>query len=546
MKNIKILAAVLALSLTATSCKDYLDINDNPNAVPAEMITPKLLFPGAVAQTWRTQGINMMEYGNLMMNNWAGDVYQFGSPYMNQFTLGSVNSSFYSAIWDNIYLNINNFAAIEKYENSTHLQDKYVVMAKVMKAFYMQYIVDLYGDAPYSQAFQGQADLTPAYDDDKEIYKSLIADLEAASDLVDEIANNPAASTTYENPGAADIVFAGDMTKWKQFANTLKLRMLLRMSETTHADMASYRDAKLATLVGASFLEVDVKENPPYAAGTDATFNPFFLTYRANAAGNAPQAYNLITASEHIATVLNGNKNYAGANTVAPNPAAEYQKFNNIVDPRRAALFTTVIIPGQGFFTKGVRQGTVSGDQGAPVDNKNISRLAANNFSGTGTVNLTTGNRAGMIMSLAETKLLLAEAGVRYPSIFSSGAAELNAAIDASCAWLGVATATVSTYKTAITSVPGLGWTGTDAQKIEAIMTQKWLALVNVNPTEALIEYNRTGYPYTPMAASSIQTRKPYRLVYPTSEYVANSGNVPNMTSADCFTINAKTPFWRQ
>ena len=77
-------------------------------------------------------------------------------------------------------------------------------------------------------------------------------------------------------------------------------------------------------------------------------------------------------------------------------------------------------------------------------------------------------------------------------------------------------------------------------------MYQKWVALMGVNAIESYIDYTRTGYPVTPLSTVSIQPRKPYRLVYPTSEYVANTANVPNMTSNDAFAINAFTPFWKK
>ncbi|WP_449401397.1 SusD/RagB family nutrient-binding outer membrane lipoprotein [Chryseobacterium wanjuense] len=195
---------------------------------------------------------------------------------------------------------------------------------------------------------------------------------------------------------------------------------------------------------------------------------------------------------------------------------------------------------------KGVRQGATPGQPGAPSDNSTTSRLGSGNFSGAAGLSLVSGNRGGVIMSLAESKFLQAEAAVRYPSIFTGGQAAFNAGVVASGVWIGATTTQMNTYVTQITSRAGLGWTGTDAQKIEAIMTQKWLALTNINPTEMFIEYNRTGFPVTPLATSAVMPNKPYRLIYPVSEYVGNSANVPNITSAEAFTKNSKTPFWNQ
>jgi hypothetical protein len=140
----------------------------------------------------------------------------------------------------------------------------------------------------------------------------------------------------------------------------------------------------------------------------------------------------------------------------------------------------------------------------------------------------------------------LAEATLRYPSLFTGGQAAFNTAIISSGVWVGSNATQMNTYISQIASKPGLGWTGTDAQKLEAIMTQKWLALTNVNPTEMYIEYNRTNLPYNPVAVNAVKARRPYRLVYPNSEFATNSANVPNISSDAVFTKNQYTPFWNQ
>ena len=65
------------------------------------------------------------------------------------------------------------------------------------------------------------------------------------------------------------------------------------------------------------------------------------------------------------------------------------------------------------------------------------------------------------------------------------------------------------------------------------------------NGLESFIDYNRTGYPLTPLATSALQVRKPRRLMYPVSEYVANSANVPNITQDQIFAATDPShPFW--
>lgn len=543
MNKIRNTILILSLSLGVVSCNDYLDINENPNSAHIEDVTPNLIFPGAAVSIHAVQtggAGSMMELGSTMMNSWGINSYSFTSGYFGrEFTLSTVDGSFYSGIWSTIYLQCANFKLIEDYNNADHRQDNYVAMAKIMKAFYMQYIVDLYGDSPYSEAFMRSANTTPKYDDDASIYKALISDLDASIALIDNVGSNAIV------PGGEDVIFTGDMSNWKNFARTIKLRMLLRMSNVT-GDMATYRDSKLADFNGLAVTDFNtgnVIVNPGYSSANDDKMNPFLVSYRVNSAGSTAARYNWITASEHMAIALNGNQ----VGSVTPfSTLPSDAKFNGIVDPRRFRLFSSVTYQGTPQ-VKGTRQGALPGEPGAPLDLTAVSKFANGNFAGSQPLTIANANdRGGMIMSLAETKFLLAEAALRYPAIFGGDALAstyFDAGIDASASWLG---ATIGTYKTTISTRTGLGWTGSFNNKLEAIMTQKWIGLTNVSPIESYIDYLRTGYPFTPMAVSAAVANKPYRLMYPSTEYSANSANVPNITSQQLFVKNQYTPFWNQ
>ena len=148
-------------------------------------------------------------------------------------------------------------------------------------------------------------------------------------------------------------------------------------------------------------------------------------------------------------------------------------------------------------------------------------------------------------MTLSESCFLQAEAAVRYPSLFAGAQAKFDQGVTSS---FTLRNAVIGTYLTTINTKPNFGFTAstTTAQKLHAIMYQKWVALMSIHAIESFVDYNRTGYPLTPLATTATQTRKPYRLIYPVSEYVANSANVPSVSTSEAFTINAKTPFWRQ
>lgn len=559
-KKMKNKIIILALSTTlfgSISCSDFLDTNVNPDKVDASLVTPNYIFPGAVTGSHAIQARNLNAFASLQMNSLAGNSYSFGTPFVDDYT-PNITSGYNATIWDTMFRNVSNFQTIIDYNDPTGQYAKYKAMALIMKAYYVQILTDLYGDIPYSEAFKRELNLTPKYDKGEDIYKASIIDLEKASQII--------SSNTGTNPSSVDVVFAGDMTKWSSFANVIKLRYLVRMSNVT-GEMASYRDQKLATMAGATFPVTDVTVNPGYSSGSDTKQNPFTNYWIVLSSGARPitgnQNYTLYTASEHIALALNGNLRYipqtvGGVVTgVAYNdPRDVYQKFNGIKDGRRGRMFT-LITPAAGVAAdatvEGVRQGATPGQPGAEggrngstVSRFGLGIILGNNttITQTTTAAITTAASAkpGVLFSKAETEFLLAEAALRYPAVVSGAQGHFEAGINASYSYFGATGA--ATYITSINSVPKLGWTGSNDNKIEAIMTQKWIALTSVNPEQSFFDYTRTGYPVTPLSTISTGTVKPNRLIYPTSEYASNANNVPNITAADVFTKNKFTPFW--
>jgi hypothetical protein len=103
-------------------------------------------------------------------------------------------------------------------------------IGKTLEAFIYQYLVDHFGDVPYSQALQGAIDdgsiLSPTYDDDAAIYPQLVTTLDDAIADLEEAIDDPLVTIEGE-----DLIYGGDLTKWIKFANSLKLRILMRMSD---------------------------------------------------------------------------------------------------------------------------------------------------------------------------------------------------------------------------------------------------------------------------------------------------------------------------
>jgi hypothetical protein len=146
----------------------------------------------------------------------------------------------------------------------------------------------------------------------------------------------------------------------------------------------------------------------------------------------------------------------------------------------------------------------------------------------------------GIVFTAAESLLLQAEAVQRG---FLTGSAQglYESAITESFKLLGLTASDASTYYGQ--SINLVGWNGS-ANKIEAIINQKWIALNGINGGESWIERTRTGFPaHVPLSTVAPGTSRPIRLLYPSSEIAGNTANVPPQTEAEAFTSKI---FWNE
>jgi hypothetical protein len=559
MKKIR-LFIIPILALAFTSCDDYFNINDNPNDLHADVTKPSMFLPAAQVGAYRVQATTMTRLGLLFSNAAGGNVQSYASPFSDEMTL-NVSTNFYSAIFENLYINVNTFQKVIDYPNPTGQYSGEQAVAKICKAYYMQYIVDLYGDAPYTDAFKGQANLTPKYNDDQLIYKKLLTELDEARAMIADIQGG--VNTNAEDISTVDVMLHGDMAKWNEFANTVELKMLVRMSNSTGAT-AAWRDARLNDLAanGATFTTYDVTINPGYSADNDAQVNPFVFNFGWDSAANVTNR-NVYCISGHLLKCLNPLTDVNYASPAEQEVIAGSGVFYPLVsDPRRYRIFATAATAAP--YHKGVTQGSTTVDVFRPGGNAigQPSKIAGYMFNpygqngvSNGLPNTSVGNfhatNSGYVMTGAESYFLQAEAahlGGAYAVLGLDAATSFDNGVNASFPFYQLAPS--ATYLTTIKTKPNFGYNVafTAAQNHHAILYQKWIAEMQSNPIEAYIDNTRTGYPVNPMSlsADASKTTRPKRLIYPTSEYIANAANVPNVTSSDIFTAgNPKLPFWQ-
>lgn len=208
--------AVLALGLSA--CSGITDINKDPNA-PTD-VGPEFLFPqavrGAVENTWGS----FMHQSHTSI--WAQQLVEIQYPDEER---GQVRPGNMQAFWDSYYAGplTDIRVVIDKARSSG--DPNIEAMGLIWQAWIFHQVTDLYGDMPYSEATQGADGITaPVYDPQQDIYASLLQTLTDAVGMLD-----PAEKTL----GSSDLLYGGDVTKWRRFANSLRMRLAMRMSEAS-------------------------------------------------------------------------------------------------------------------------------------------------------------------------------------------------------------------------------------------------------------------------------------------------------------------------
>ena len=130
--------------------------------------------------------------------------------------------------WETIRNEVNNRSGQDKLD-----ADMYFKLVTLIKDYQSAKLVDLFNSIPYFNAFQGSngtdENWYPAYDDPKAIYESIITDLGNLTDSL-SIAYNLMSSTAKQILGQQDVIFKGDMSKWTEFANATRLKLLVRIA----------------------------------------------------------------------------------------------------------------------------------------------------------------------------------------------------------------------------------------------------------------------------------------------------------------------------
>jgi hypothetical protein len=493
MKKLSIILAILLV--VGSSCENFLNVDEtNPNsasAVPANLILPAALN--------NTADIYNSPFNFFFVYAWHGAMAVAGN-YVANTTLTQYNllNSSYQGNWANTYLNLQNYDYLEKI--SIDPKDSYfAAIAKIMKAFQFQNLVDVYGDVPYSEALKTtEGILKPVYDDQQAIYEDLVLQLDAAMALID------GAPLDATEVGDFDIMFGGDMGLWWKFANTLKLRMLMNQSGMTGRDQ--YINNALATTPHAPANYLGAGEsamvNPGFVKSA-GKMNPFWETFYKQ--DDSPQAdgLNYFCANQDAVDFLSDNFDPRAERFFAPTPSGNL----------RGTYYGELIIPS---VTSELGPGLIrSYDQDA------------------------------IIMTDFESLFLQAEAA--YKGYITGNVKALyESAVTQSILYMGGPTgntATAATYLADATK-PMVNYDAAP-NKVKTILTQKWISMIGISPTTLWTDYRRSGYPDFIHWSQEPQKKNPtppVRLLYPQTEINVNNDNVLAVGPINAFTSKI---FWQ-
>lgn len=542
MNNSLKLLAVAAVLATTSSCSSFLDINTNPNALTGASVTPNNALAQALTATagnYTGNDPSFNSYASWAVGYWgkSGVVSGYGEEITyNYSTTWATTQSLFNNVYDNLedYQFIINQGA--NYPN-------HAAIARIMKVYNFLLLVDEYGDIPYSQALQGATNITPTYDKAADIYKDFIVQLDAATTAIKASANGTAV-------GTEDVVFGGNMTNWRAFANSLKLRILMRESQTGDATLDSYVKTQLATVQasGDGFIMADVVVQPTYTqvAGQQ---NPFYNRYAYTAAGAAAtqRAYQIPTqyildqySSNNDPRLTNfyvqgsraGVAGYVGS---MPGEQTSPGTAGNLIASFHQGADKTVPVTPKGFF-KGANAPTIL------MMNAELLFLRAE----AETRGLFTG---GESMAQADYQKGIVAA---FQTAYRTGATVPTTVPSDPTASTATGLAEYNTYIAANTANPKVAYDKATASgslgKQAVILYQKYLAMNLLGSAEAWDDYRRAaqpklnasgtkdGYPVSSQSTSPRPDNLPTRVLYPQTEYSTNAVNVAATGNPNQFT----------
>ncbi len=492
MKRSIIKFLVVAGSLLSVSaCKDYLDVNTDPNNLPDAAIANVL--PGAQIGIGFNLGNTVQIVSSLWVQHMAGTGTQT-QPY----DIYNVTPNDFQNDWNSLYsvvLDDLNFI-IEK--GKTEGNNVHAGMAEVLLAYTYAVVTDMWGDVPQTQALNLQNFPQPVYDPQQDVYGNLISLLDQGiADLQ---------STNVIPTSSGDLMYGGNVERWVRAANSLKLKLYVQ-SRLKNPAAAT---AGINALIAANrFIENNAGNFVVNFAATANAQNPIY------------QYTHLTRQNDMIVS------------------SRYYDSLRVLEDPRIPYFFTSVGANTYATYDNGLQQSTPYPGAGSPANIINRSRwgvyvvgngsqLANGSISGAGAAPIRLITRSMVNFWLAEAALTLGTTGdpaALFGQAIRDNMEDVRSFVSAPASFTAAAETYVTQRVAAFEAAPA---TTAPGGKLNVLIRDKWASSAG-NAYEAYNDYRRTGFPNLVRAtnAQPTVTRIPVRLPYVQSEIQSNADNVP-------------------
>lgn len=469
---------ILLIGLFGSCKKGFQDLNTDPNR-------PKEITPGVMLGQVQYRIVNSSISA---ARNFTHELMQVDAPRvsasgggLHRYIVGPG-----AGVWSNFYSYMTDFQDI--YGIASKLNEpNYKAIALVYKSWAYSILTDLYGDVPYSTATQAaQGNFQASFDKQKDIYTDLLKNLDTANNLF-----NAAKALTYGgdmlyNANALSGSTNPGIVKWKKFANSLRLRLLLRILK---------RDGELNVKDQINMILADPNKYPVFTANADeaifrypGTF-PYFNPY-----------YNARQLDWRDGTYYT---------------QFFIDKMNTDGDPRRTVWATTVTVGGNPVY-RGIQSGYPATLEYAVGQNSSY------------TDGLKTSPLLGVMMTYAEVEFIKAELALKGYNTGKTPKQHYDAGVTASIVQWGVSVPPGYLSQTGVVYDPA----ASPEAQLERIMLQKYYAYFFVD-YQAWFEKRRTGYPVLPRGSGiPVENQFPYRVPYPTYLQSLNADNLAKAVSS--------------
>lgn len=475
MKRNKITLLLGALLLMC-SCSDFEEININPNNPPT--VPANLLLPTVIS----TAVSSMTGSGNGAAGQFIQHINYIGGS-NDGFGRFNITGASFREEWNSPMRSVKDINQILEIAEKNS-QPQYKALGLICKVYVLSLMTDVYGDIPYEEAGKGDVNGLefPHYQNQEDVYSLMLADLETANQLLKSLKADAIISD--------DILFDGDASKWRKYANSLKIRLLMRQS---------------------------AKKN--IAADVAAIFNN-------------PQEYPVFTSMDDQATLVYNNtvdfykwyiqpKNLPsdGSGVIFGDNFRVSEAMVDILQTKEDPRLTVYVAPtkksfeahkadaSQPYVYRGQPAGLSAAEQNE-IDKDNYSVLSST---------IRSESRA-FVMSFSELQFLKAEAIVRG-MITGNAADEYAKGIRASMQkWSAISSSDIDTYL----SRADIALSATQNDALKQIGTQAWIDSF-LNGFEAFANWRRTGYPEL-RVGTSVSSSIPVRYIYSDNEQ-----NNPNL-----------------